>query len=71
VRGFLVTVFEFRPHPDGWQCLEAPGVAPYFTRNAREASAISYAKGRTAHRFGKIRLFNAAGELEQANPLDE
>ena len=66
-----MTIFEIRPHRGGWQCFEAPGVAPYFTEGDAKQSAISYAKGRTAHRHGEIRLFNAVGELEQAIPFDE
>ena len=64
-------IFEIRPHRGGWQCFEAPGVAPYFTEGDAKQSAISYAKGRTAHRYGEIRVFNAAGELEQTISFDE
>lgn len=66
-----MTTFEIRPHRGGWQCSEAPGVAPYFTEADAKQSAISYAKGRTARRFGEIRVFNAAGELEKSIPFDE
>ena len=65
-----MTIFEIRPHRGGWQCSEAPGVAPYFTEGDAKRSAISYAKGRTAHRHGEIRVLNAAGELEQLIPFD-
>jgi hypothetical protein len=26
-----MTIFEIRPHREGWQCYEAPGVQPFFT----------------------------------------
>ena len=61
-----MTVFEIRSYRGGWQCLEAPGVAPYFTEGDAKQSVISYALGRTAHRHGEIRGFNAAGELEES-----
>ena len=65
-----MTVFEIRPHRGGWQCFEAPGVAPYFVHPDAQQLAISYAKGRTAHRHGEIRVFNAAAEIEQVIPFD-
>ena len=64
------TVFEIRPHRGGWQCFEASGVAPYFVHPNAQQLAISYAKGRTAHRHGEIRVLNAAGEIEQTIPFD-
>ena len=66
-----MTIFEIRPHRGGWQCIEAPGVKPYFTEGNAKQQAIDYAKSRTAHRHGEIRVFNAAGELEQAIPFGE
>jgi len=30
-----LTIFEVRPHRGGWQCFEAPGVAPYWVGKAR------------------------------------
>jgi hypothetical protein len=65
------TVFIIRPHRGGWQCFEAPGVVPYFTGADARGSAIRYAQGRTAHRFGEIRVYNAAGELEETIAFDE
>ncbi len=65
------TIFTIKPHLGGWQCLEAPGVKPYFVGKGAKGSAIDYAKGRTAHRVGEIRVFNAAGDLEEAIPFDE
>ena len=65
-----MTIFEIRPHRGGWQCFEAPGVQPYFTEGDAKQSAISYARGRTAHRVGEIRVYDAAGELEQSIPFD-
>lgn len=66
-----MTIFEIRPDPGGWQCFEAPGVQPWFKEKNAKQQAIDYARGRTAHRHGEIRVFNAAGELEQAIPFDE
>jgi hypothetical protein len=45
-------------------------VAPYFTENNAKQQAIDYARGRTAHRVGEIRVLSAAGELEQVIPFD-
>ncbi len=44
---------------------------PYFTEGNARQQAIDYAKGRTAHPVREIRVFNAAGELEQRIPFDE
>ena len=44
---------------------------PYFTERDAKQTAINYAKGRTAHRYGGIRVFNAAGELEQTIPFGD
>ena len=65
------TMFTVRPHRGGWQCVEGPGVAPYFTEAEGRRQAIDYAKGRTAHRHGEIRVFNAADELEDIIAFDE
>ena len=66
-----MTPFETRPHRGGWQCFEALGVQPYFTEGHAKQSAIDYAKGRTALRFGEIRVLNAAREVEQVIPFDQ
>ena len=66
-----MTVFEIRPDRGGWQCFEAPGVAPCFAEGDAKQSAISDAKGRTAHRHGEIRVFNTAGKLEESIPFDQ
>ncbi|HSH38987.1 MAG TPA: hypothetical protein VK993_09390 [Chthoniobacterales bacterium] len=50
---------------------EAPGVEPCFVGETAKDQAISYADGRTAHRVGEIRVFNAAGEVEQVIPFDK
>lgn len=63
-------IFMIRPHCGGWQCFESPGVQPFFTGSEGRQQAINYAQGRTAHRFGEIRVFNAGGELEQSIPFD-
>ena len=39
-----MTIFEIRPHRCGWQCVEAPGVVPYFVGDCAKESAIGYAK---------------------------
>ena len=64
-----MTIFEIRPHRGGWQCFEAPGVQPYFTEGDAKQQAIDYAKRRTAHRHGKIRVFNPAGEARLVDPV--
>lgn len=65
------TIFEVRPHRGGWQCLEAPGVQPYWIEVNAKRSAIDYAKSRTAHRCSEIRVFGAAGAIEQVIPFDK
>ncbi len=65
------TIFTIRPHRGGWQCLEAPGVEPYFVGKDAKRSAIEYAQGRTAHRIGEIRVINAAGALQVTIAFDE
>ena len=47
-----------------------PSAQPHFAEGDAKQSAISYAKGRTAHRHGEIRVFNAAAELEQSIAFD-
>jgi hypothetical protein len=66
-----MTIFEIRPHNGGWQCFDAPGVQPYFVVTNAKQQAIDCAKGRLSDRQGEIRVFNAAGELEQAITFDE
>ena len=41
-----VQVIQIRPHRNGWQCFEAPGVQPYWTGEQAKEMAINYAKGR-------------------------
>ncbi len=65
------TIFLVRPRRNGWQCFEAPGVEPYYVGPAARRQAIDYAKQRTAHRHGEIRVLNAAGETEETIPFDE
>lgn len=66
-----VTIFEIRPHRGGWQCFEAPGVQPYFVHPNAKQLAIDYALCRTAHRVGEVRVFNAAGAIEETIPFDQ
>ncbi len=65
------TIFKIKPRRRGWQCFAAPGVAPYFTESDARQRAIRYARGRTAGRAGEIRVFDAAGKLEQVIAFDE
>ena len=65
-------MFEIRPHRSGgWQSFEGPGVQPYWTEKNARQNAIDYAKGRTAHRVGEIRVYDAAGELAETIAFDE
>lgn len=65
------TIFTIRPHRGGWQCVEGEGVAPYYIGDEARRMAIDYAKCRTSNREGEIRIFNAAGVLEETIPFDE
>jgi hypothetical protein len=46
-------------------------VKPYFVAREAKQNAIDYAKTRLARRYGEIRVFKAAGELEQTIAFDE
>jgi hypothetical protein len=62
-------VIEIRPHRGGWQAFEAPGVQPYWIEADAKQYAITYATERMKmRRCGEVRVFNAAGELEQTIP---
>ena len=63
-------IIEIRPHRGGWQAFEAPGVQPYFTGPDAKERALNYAHQRCGFRKGEIRVFDAAGVLEQAMPFD-
>jgi len=65
------TIFVIRPHKTGWQCVEAPGVQPWFDGADGRRQAVDYAKGRTAHRGGEIRIYNANGDLEETMAFDD
>src|SRR5205823_8445595 len=41
-----VQVIQIRPHRNGWQCFEAPGVQLYWPGEQAKEMAINYAKGR-------------------------
>ena len=60
-----LTIIEIRPYRGGWQCFEAPGVAPFWTGENAKQSAIGYAKARAKFGCGEIRVFNADGLIEQ------
>jgi hypothetical protein len=52
------TIIEIRPYRGGWQCLEAPGVEPYWTGESAKEDAIGYAKARAKFGHGEIRVLN-------------
>ena len=60
------SIIEIRPYRGGWQCFEAPGVAPFWTGNGAKDDAIGYAKGRAKFGRGEIRVLNADGSVERA-----
>jgi hypothetical protein len=60
-----LTIFEVRPHRGGWQCFEAPGVAPYWVGKDAKQSAVDYAKARAKHGLGEIRVLNPDGSVKQ------
>jgi hypothetical protein len=59
------TIIEVRPYHGGWQCFEAPGVAPYWVGADAKQSAVDYGKGRAKYGRGEIRVLNADGSVEQ------
>ena len=63
-------LIEIRPHRGGWQCYEAPGVAPFFTEGDAKRSAIEYASNRMRGRRGEVRVMDAAGNLERTLTFD-
>jgi hypothetical protein len=65
------TIIEIRPFRGGWQCFEAPGVAPFWTGNGAKEDAISYAKGRAKFGRGEIRVLNPDGSIECTIPFEE
>ena len=65
------TIIEIRPFRGGWQCFEAPGVAPFWIGNGAKEDAISYAKGRARFGRGEIRVLNPDGSIECIIPFDE
>ena len=64
------TIIEIRPFRGGWQCFEAPGVAPFWTGKGAKEDAISYAKGRAKFGRGAIRILNIDGSLERVISFD-
>ena len=64
------TVIEIRPFRGGWQCVEAPGVQPYWTGENAKQSAIGYATARAKFGRGEIRVLNADGLIEQVIDFD-
>ena len=66
----MLTIVLIRPHRRGWQCFEGAGVQPYFIGEAAKRQAIDYARNRTAHRIGEIRIVDVSGELEETIRYD-
>jgi hypothetical protein len=66
-------IVEISPDPrGGWKCFEAPGVCGWHDGPNGKQNAIDYILHcRIGHSFGEIRIFNAAGELEETIPFDE
>jgi hypothetical protein len=64
-------VIEIRPFRGGWQCFEAPGVAPYWTGEHAKEDALSYARARAKFGRGEIRVLNADGSIKDVIRLDE
>jgi hypothetical protein len=64
------TIIEIRPYRRGWQCFEAPGVAPFWIGNGAKEDAISYAKGRARFGRGQIRILNIDGSRERVISFD-
>jgi len=58
-------IIEIRPYRGGWQCFEARGVQPYWTRKDAKQSAIDYAKARVKFSRGEIRVLNGDGSIQE------
>jgi hypothetical protein len=65
-----MSVIDIRPYRGGWQCFEAPGVQPYWTETRAKAMAVDYATSRIRAGRGVIRIWNAAGEVEETLSFD-
>jgi len=37
-----ITIIETRPYRNGWQCFEAPGVAPYWTGGKYSFCSVNF-----------------------------
>jgi hypothetical protein len=59
---------EIRPHRNGWQVYESPGVQPVFSN---QEDAIDYATGRACFRSGEIRILDSTGNVERIIPFNE
>jgi hypothetical protein len=64
----IATVFEIKPHRNGWKVFEAPGVEPVFPEKRQ---AISYAQERVCFRSGEIRILDSSGDVERVIPFDD
>ena len=64
----MITIIEIRPHRNGWQVYESPGVQPVFLS---QEQAINYAQDRACFRSGEIRVLNSNGAVERVIPFSE
>jgi hypothetical protein len=63
-----MTVIEIKPHRNGWEVFEAPGVEPVFPEKDQ---AINYAQNRASFRSGEIRILDSSGNVERAIAFTE
>jgi 2-iminobutanoate/2-iminopropanoate deaminase len=56
------TIIEIRPYRGAWQCLEGPGVQPYWTGGTAKEDAIGYATARA--KFGRREI-----SVSETSPL--
>ena len=58
------TIIEIRPYRNGWQCVEAAGLEPYWTGESAKERALEYAKQRMRRGPGEIWVINSEGSVE-------
>lgn len=56
---------EIRPHRNGWQCFEEPGVQPFWRGETAKEDALHYGKERAKTDGAEIRISREAGELAE------
>ncbi len=65
------TVFFVRPPKGGWQCVEAPGVRPFWLGSDAKQNAIDYVLNcRITHRHGEIQVVDRDGNQIETIPFD-